>query len=185
MIEGLPILISSFRIAIVPVLWVFAALNWQQALALGLFFAVLSDWLDGQVGRWLKHDSEQESRIDSLADKILTLSVLLWLVWLHPQIVSENLILVGFVLLLGIISWGVGLWRHGSVLGLHLRFAKYAGLVQALFVLSTFWFRRYTPWLLYAAAGTWCIAACEEILVQWKHSHINRYTKTIFRDPKP
>jgi phosphatidylglycerophosphate synthase len=107
MIEGLPILISSFRIAIVPVLWVFAALNWQPALALGLFFAVLSDWLDGQVGRWLKHDSEQESRIDSLADKILTLSVLLWLVWLHPQIVSENLILVGFVLLLGIISWGL------------------------------------------------------------------------------
>lgn len=182
-IERLPLLISGVRIVLLPLLWYCAFQNWQKALALGLLVAIVSDWLDGQVGRWLGHDSEQESRFDSLADKLLTVSVLAWLFWLHPNILFEQSLLIVLVLGLGLTSWLVGLLRHRSILGLHLTLAKYAGLCQGLFVLHTFWNGSYSVWFFYLAASLWCIAACEEIAVQLRNPQINRHTRSLFKRP--
>src|SRR5262245_59241167 len=132
-LKRLPLLLSGLRLLLVPLLWGLALADMQRALAVGLVVALLTDVLDGQAGRWLGHSSETESRFDSLADKVLTLSVLAWLLLLHPAILREQLILSLAALLLGAASWLTGLLRFGRVTGLHLRSAKIAGVAQALF----------------------------------------------------
>lgn len=180
MLNHLPMLITSLRLIVLPLLWAFALAGMQRALAIGLLFAILTDVLDGQAGRWLGHASEAESRFDSLADKVLTLSVLAWLLLLHPTIISNHPRLSLAVLLLAVASWLTGLLRFGQVTGLHLRSAKIAGVAQGLFVLHTFWNSTYNSLLLYGAAALWCLAAVEEIIVQLTHQQIDGSIRSAF-----
>lgn len=165
-LRWLPTWLTGLRLALVLPLWGLALLGMQRALAVGLMVALLTDLLDGYAARRLGVASEASSRFDSLADKVLTLSVLSWLLLLHPTIVREHPVLAGAVLLLALASWLVGLLRHGRVTDLHLPVAKLAGAAQGLFVLHTFWAGSYSPPLLFVAAGLWCLAAGAEIWAQ-------------------
>ncbi|MFV9506356.1 MAG: CDP-alcohol phosphatidyltransferase family protein [Oscillochloridaceae bacterium umkhey_bin13] len=162
-----PKALSLARLILAVVLWLPALLGLQRLLALGILVALLTDWLDGLAARHLGVGDEAFSRFDSLADKVLALSVLAWLLLLHPAILFHHPLLALAVLLLGLGSWLTGLIRQGRVTGLHLPSAKLAGLSQAGFVLHTFWQGAYSPLLLYLAGGLWCLAALHEIRVQW------------------
>jgi hypothetical protein len=82
-------------------------------------------------------------------------------------------------LLLAVSSWLVGLVKHGRITGLHLRLARIAGLVQALFVLHTFWQGQHSPLLFNLAAVLWCLAAAEEIAVQLFRRRIDGSIRSI------
>lgn len=180
-VQRLPLMLMLLRLLLVPPLWVLALLNMQRALAVGLLVALLTDILDGQAARWLGQSSEAGSRLDSLADKVLTLSVLAWLLLLHPAILLAYPLLALAVLLLALASWLVGLLRFGRVTGLHLRLAKLAGVAQGLFVLHTFWSGAPSSALLFLAAGLWCLAAVEEIVVQFTHAQVDGATRSAWR----
>jgi phosphatidylglycerophosphate synthase len=177
-LRRLPLLLVNLRLLLVPPLWALALAGMQRALAVGLLVAVLTDMLDGMAARRLGQSSEALARFDSLADKVLTLSVLAWLLLLHPAILAENAALALVALLLAVASWLAGLLRHGRVTGLHLRLARFAGLIQAIFVLHTFWQGAYSPLLFTLAAGLWCLAAAEELLVQLTHRHVDGATRS-------
>ena len=163
----LPRLLIGTRVVLLLPLWVLALNGMQRALAIGLLIAVTTDILDGMAARRLGQDGDERlAHLDSLADKLLTLSVLAWLMLLHPNLIRDHAPLALTALLLALSSWLVGLIKHGRVTGLHLRLAQVAGLVQALFVLHTFWQGSYSPLFFNLAAGLWCLAAAEEIAVQ-------------------
>lgn len=167
LLHQLPRLLIGTRIVLLLPLWVLALNGMQRALAIGLLIAVSTDLLDGMAARRLGQDGDERlAHLNSLADKLLTLSVLAWLLLLHPNLISNHKPMAITALLLALGSWLVGLIKHGRITGLHLRLARIAGLVQALFVLDTFWQGRYSPLLFNLAAGLWCLAAAEEIAVQ-------------------
>lgn len=162
----LPTMLTGLRLLLAAPLWALALANLQRALAIGLVVALVTDLLDGPLARRLGVSSAAGARLDSLADKVLTLSVLAWLLLLHPAIVREHPALALAVCATGLASWLAGLLRHGRVTGLHLRLAAVAGGAQGLFVLHTFWSGAYSVGLLYLAGGLWCAAAAAELVVQ-------------------
>jgi CDP-diacylglycerol--glycerol-3-phosphate 3-phosphatidyltransferase len=165
-LRHLPAALTGARLLLAIPLWGLALANRQRALAVGLVLALLTDVLDGPAARWLGQSSEAGARFDSLADKVLTLSVLAWLLLLHPAIMRDAPTLGLAALLLGLASWLIGLLQLGRVTGLHLRVAQAAGAAQALFVLHTFWGGAYSPALFRLAASLWCLAAAAEIIAQ-------------------
>lgn len=175
-LRRLPAALVATRLLLVAPLWGLALAGRGRALAVGLLIAALTDLLDGMAARRLGVNSEGLSRFDSLADKVLTLSVLAWLLLLHPAIVADHPALAIAALLLAAASWLTGLLRHGRVTGLHLRSGKLAGAAQALFVVHTFWAGAYSPPLFSLAAGLWCLAAAEEILAQLTRPHVDGST---------
>ncbi len=169
-LRRLPTLLVGARLLAALPLWALALANMQRALAVGLAVALLTDLIDGPAARWLGQSDAAMSRFDSLADKVIALSVLAWLLLLHPAIVREQAALSLAALLLGLASWLTGLLRLGRVTGLHLPVARAAGVAQAVFVLHTFWSGAYSPALFVIAAGLWCVAAAAEIVAQMRGS---------------
>lgn len=88
---NLPNSISLVRILLIPIILILMLVNWDQAivsgsyqlqvawLLAGIFFivAVLSDYLDGYLARKLKQVTTFGKFFDSIADKLLTNSVLI------------------------------------------------------------------------------------------------------------
>ena len=163
----LPNPLTALRLAGLPVLWVLALLNWQPALGIGLGLAALTDVLDGQLARRLPQFAD--GRFDSRADKLLTFSVVVWLVLLKPQLFTAHasLLLTATVIYAASLVYG---WRKfGRVTALHLHSAKLGGLLQAVFVVHAFLTGGYSRPLLYLAVGVFILAAVEELLVQMAH----------------
>jgi phosphatidylglycerophosphate synthase len=168
--------LTAFRILSLPVLWVFALLGWQPALAIGLALAALSDAFDGRLAK--RYPQFTNGKFDSLADKLLTFSVIGWLVLLKPFLFTTY----PWPLLLATIIYSISLfigWRkHGRVTTLHTHLGKLGGLVQALFVFhafltSGFIASSYSPVLFYLAIGLFILAATEELLIQLVYPEID------------
>lgn len=153
----------ALRIASVPILWVCAVCHWIVALSLGLAAAAFTDVLDGWLAR--RFPEFGDGRLDSFADKLLTFSVVLWLLLLRPALFVEQAgpLLAAASLYAGVVFYS---WRKfRRVSALHLYTGKFGGLVQAAFVLHTFLTDGYSPALFALAVGTFIVAAAEEVAV--------------------
>lgn len=151
------------RIFSVPILWYFAWMDWQSALGIGISLSALTDILDGRLAA--KDPAYSNPRLDSFADKLLTVSVLLWLILLKPFLFTEHAILVGIASLTFVTSILVSVVKFGKPTTLHLYSGKYGGLVQAVFIVHVFISAVYVPLLFYIALGSFILAGVEEIFV--------------------
>ncbi len=124
------------RIFSVPVLWVFAWMNWQPALGIGICLSALTDVLDGRLAA--KDPAYSNPKLDSFADKLLTLSVLLWLIWLKPFLFTDHIVLIAIAALTFVVSIMLSVIKFGRPTTLHLYTGKYGGLLQAVFVVHAF-----------------------------------------------
>lgn len=177
--KTLPVQLTALRLLLVPPMWVLALRDQQFALGVVLLIALLTDVLDGQAARWLDQSSAFSSRFDSLADRVLTISVIVWLVMLKRNIFLAHPLLSIIALVAWLLSQVIGLVRFGSFSGLHLTLAKLAGAVQALFVLHAFLSGSSSELLFYTAVGLWIIAALEEIAVQLTHDQVDGSIRSI------
>lgn len=162
---------TALRLLLVPALWLLAL--WQQDvwLGLGLALAALTDVLDGRLSR---HDPRfKDGRFDSLADKVLTFSVAVWLVMRRPEIFRQHpwLILAATALFAAVqlASW----LKFRRVSGLHTHLGKLGGLAQAVFVVQALVFGGYSPPLLYLALGLWVVACAEELALTLTHAALD------------
>lgn len=160
-----------FRVAVLPVLWVLAFLNWQPPLAIGLALAALSDVLDGRLAK--KYPQFTDGRFDSVADKLLTFSVVVWLVMLKPMLFTEHPALLLTATILYAFSLWVGWRKHGRVTTLHTHLGKLGGLVQAIFVFHAFLSASYSLPLFYLAIGLFLVAVLEELVIQLVYAEID------------
>src|SRR4051812_5104841 len=88
-LSTLPNQITAARLAMVPLLWVLAVFNRPAWLGMGVAVAGATDVLDGWLSRRWHQTSEFGSRLDSVADHLLAISVTLWLVLLRPYFFRE------------------------------------------------------------------------------------------------
>lgn len=159
------------RIFSVPVLWYFAFKNWQPALGVGICIAALTDVLDGRLAS--RDPAYSNPKLDSFADKLLTISVMLWLILLKPSIFSDHASLIGIAGLTFLASIIISTVKFGKPTTLHLYSGKYGGLVQVVFIVHTFMSAVYNPILFYIAIGSFILAGAEEILVLLTASEID------------
>jgi len=80
---NLPIILTLFRIVLVPIFVVFYYLpvEWSNLAALMIFLAAaITDWFDGYLARKLNQTSDFGAFLDPVADKLLVVAVLIALV---------------------------------------------------------------------------------------------------------
>jgi phosphatidylglycerophosphate synthase len=162
---------TALRLFLVPLLWVLALARLDVLLGVGLAIAAFTDFLDGRLAR---HDPcFADGRFDSLADKVLTFSVIVWLVLRRPAIFREHpwLILAATVIYAAALLTGWFKFRRMS--GLHLYSGKLGGLVQAVFVVQALVWGGYSLPLLYVAVGLFIVASVEELVVLLTHANVD------------
>lgn len=159
------------RIFSVPILWYFAFRNWQTALGIGICLSALTDLLDGRLAA---HDpAYANAKLDSFADKLLTLSVMLWLILLKPSLFTDHFLLIGIAALSFVTSIFISTIKFKRPTTLHLYSGKYGGLLQAVFIVHAFVTGGYSPLLFYIAIWAFILAGLEEILVLLSYNEMD------------
>ena len=161
----IPNALCLVRLVLVAVAWLFALAARPVTVAILAAAAGATDVLDGIIARATGGGSRFGSALDSVADLVLTVSMVAWLFMLRPAFIAENRIVLLVWLLLGGVTLLVGFARFRRVGDLHLRSAKLAGVAAHLFVLVLLLTGTYSR-LVFAGAMTLCfIATVESLLV--------------------
>lgn len=165
-IHLLPNLLSAFRVALVPALWVLALLGEPRWVATGLVVAGVSDVLDGQLARRLQATSRLGARLDSLGDNLLALSGAVWLVLLRPDVVAEFLFPLQALLVLYLIFLLVGWVKFRRFGNLHFYSAKLSAVLLYAFLIHSLWFADPAVTLFYVMLTLTTLALGEGLVYQ-------------------
>jgi cardiolipin synthase (CMP-forming) len=176
--------LTLLRLGSVPVLWLLAALQLHVYLGIGIALAGLTDVLDGPVARLTRRSSPLGSQLDSLADLVLMVSIVAWIVWLHPVFLRQNLIPLAVWAVIGVAALLATWIRFGRIGNLHLYSAKAAGVVGYVFVVWLFVLGDYSPAFFAIAVGLAIIAAAETLLVALTREHADERLRSIFNGPR-
>ncbi|MGB5327415.1 MAG: CDP-alcohol phosphatidyltransferase family protein [Gammaproteobacteria bacterium] len=159
----LPNLVSSTRILIAPLMFVFAFLQMETWFLAALIFSACTDVLDGLLARKLNMITPLGARLDSWGDFTIysTMAICAWILW--PEITQRELLYYALILFSFLLPAQIGIAKFGKITGYHTWSVKIAVFVT---------FVGYVA--LYAGIATWpfmlasflCVyAGLEEILI--------------------
>ncbi|MEW5929309.1 MAG: CDP-alcohol phosphatidyltransferase family protein [Gemmatimonadota bacterium] len=173
--------ITALRLLSIPVLWILALLGHPAVVGVGAAAAGLTDVVDGRLARRTHTTTPFGSAFDSVADHLLSASLLAWLALLRPEFVREQLpvLLAWTVYALGVLA--VGWIRFRRIGGLHLYSAKAAGAIAYLFGVALLVFGEYSPPLFYLVAAAATMGATEMLLVFLTRDRVDEHVGSIFR----
>ncbi len=161
--KSIPNMITGARLASLPVLWGFALAGNPAVVGAGVFFAWLTDALDGFLARALDAQSAWGSRFDSVTDTLVFGSALVWLVMLRPEFVRDHAAVLALWLVVGLSAYLVGWLRFRRIVDLHLYSAKAANFAGFLFGAALLAFGELPSALFYLVIVI-CILASTETL---------------------
>ncbi|SRR5258706_5032590 len=171
---------SATRLLLIPAIWVAALLGNGRLVGVGLLFAGATDFFDGYVARRLGQESAAGARLDSLADNLLLISAMAWIELLHPEILSQNTVLVVATFAIYLASLSVGLIKFHQLGNLHLYSSKVAGGALYSFAVITLIFGVYEPVLLWLTAAAFMVSSTETLLAQLLLSTVDEDMGSIF-----
>lgn len=178
----LPTALTVSRIALLPLLWGVALLDRTAWLGLGLAIVAGTDVADGTIARHFGWTTRLGSRLDSIADHLLTGSTLAWLVWLRWSFVSENLLPLAAWIGLGTTALFVGWVRFRRIGDLHLYSAKIAGTAGYLFAVWVLIFDAYSPFAFTVVISLCLLASAETLLVMVTRHQVDEHVGSILRE---
>lgn len=180
----LPDALTMARLASLPVLWVLAYLRMPEALAVGALLAGLTDVLDGMLARRLGVTSRRGGAMDSLADHLLSISLVVWLFLFCPHFFrAEGVGLLAWAAFaLGVLA--VGWIRFRQVGNLHLYSAKAAGFVCTGFGLLLLYTGEYSRPVWFAVLGLAWLAGIESLLVILTRRDVADHRGSILLPPR-
>jgi phosphatidylglycerophosphate synthase len=179
--RDIPNLITGSRLAAVPVLWGFALAGVHLVVGFGVFYAWLSDAVDGVLARRLDAVSTWGSQFDSLADTLMLASALAWVLMLRPEFVLEYAVPLGVWVGLGVVSYTVAWIRFRRLPDVHLYSAKLANFVGFLFVAHLLAFGDYPAVVAWTVLGICIAAALETCIVVTAFPRLEGGVRTIFQ----
>ena len=171
--------LTALRLALIPVLWVVAVLGLPFYLGIGVAIASATDVLDGYLARRSRQSTPFGSHFDSVADHLLSASMLIWLVWLRPNFFREQLPLLLLWAALGLAVLLVGWVRFRRLGDLHLYSSKAAAILGYLFGISLLIFGTYSPSVFYAVLGVCLLAAAETLIALLTCSKVDEHIGSI------
>lgn len=162
--KAIPNLLTGLRLLLVPALWLFAFAGHARVLGGGMAFAWLTDALDGFLARRWDAQSAWGSRFDSVADLLMFVSGLAWIVMFRPAFVQTHAAVLAIWVGIGALAYTVALVRFGRFADLHLYSAKAANFLGFWFCAFLLAFDTYSPAVFFAVMGV-CLFAAVETLV--------------------
>ena len=172
--------LTALRLALLPVLWGFALLDLPMWLGIGVAVAASTDMLDGFLARRARQSTPFGSHFDSIADHLLSASLMIWLVWLRPDFIREQLPLLMLWAGLGLLVLAVGWLRFRRFADLHLYSAKLAAAVGVLFGISLLVFGNYSQPVFYGVIAVCYLAAAETLALLLTRSSVDEHVGSVF-----
>lgn len=174
-----PNLFTAARLAIVVALWGFALTGHSVVVGIGLALAFATDVVDGYLARRLNRVSAFGSKFDSIVDGTVAPSAIVWILLLHPEVVTEHLVLALLWFGTTYASLAVGLVRHRRFANLHLQSSRIACVFQYAFLVDVFVAPEYSPLLLYMAAGFGIYSSAETLILQLAFDDVTESERSI------
>lgn len=178
-----PDALTVSRLVSVPILWVVALVWGPFWLGIGLCAAAFTDVIDGPIARRSHRTTAHGSRLDSIADHLLTASTALWLIWLRPAFVAERLPLLAAWATIGVIALVVGWVRFRRIGDIHLYSAKVAGAFGYLFAIWLLLFGTYSEPLFYVLMASMFVASGESLMVVATRERVDEHVGSILCRP--
>jgi cardiolipin synthase len=159
----LPNLVSSTRILIAPLMFVFAFLGMETWFLAALIFSGCTDVLDGLLARKLNMVTPLGARLDSWGDFTIysTMAICAWILW--PEITQRELLYYALILFSFLLPAQVGIVKFGKITGYHTWSVKIA--VFATFVGYIALYAEIAAWPFMLASFLCVYAGLEEILI--------------------
>jgi CDP-diacylglycerol--glycerol-3-phosphate 3-phosphatidyltransferase len=130
-----------------------------------LAISFLTDAVDGTLARRYHVSSKRGAKLDSIGDDLTILAAFVGMLVFHLDFVRQELtlliILAGFYLLQVVLA----LYRYGKMTAFHTVLAKGAAILQAIFLLTLFFWPGAPRLLFYAAAALTALDLAEEIVL--------------------
>ncbi|MEK7486902.1 MAG: CDP-alcohol phosphatidyltransferase family protein [Planctomycetota bacterium] len=178
-LKSVPNHLSEIRLISVPILWCLAL--WKQSFYLGwgILLATLTDVLDGYIARKYHLETKWGSKLDSVADAVLDLSIFCWFILFYPEIFLNHPILCGIALLLSVSSLLYEWIRFKRFANLHLYSIKVAAFLGDALAVHSFVTGGYSVWLFYPAIAVFIFAQIESIALQSSRSRLNEHIGSV------
>jgi len=176
---NIPNSITITRIILIPVMWFYALRGNVFAVGALLGAAGLTDFLDGLFARKLKQETKLGAKLDSIADNLILVSVIIWIFMLAPEIFFENRIFLSSAILLEIIALGYPLITRKRVVEFHMLSNKADAFLGFVFFTHAFIFS-YNRIFLFILIIVSIISSLEKIIALKLNMQIDEHTKTIF-----
>lgn len=180
----LPDALTMARLAALPVLWVLAYLRMPEALAVGTAAAAFTDVLDGILARRLGVASKRGGAMDSIADHLLSTSLVVWLFLFRPGFFAAEgtglLVWAAFALAVLAAGW----LRFRQVGNLHLYSAKAAGVAGYCFGLLLLYSGDYQRAVWFAVLAMAWIGGLESLAVILTRRGVRDHGGSILLPPR-
>jgi cardiolipin synthase len=178
-LSSIPNMLSTMRLLLIPVIWAAALLDRPFYVGAGLAAAGVTDVLDGYFARRLGLVSAYGSRLDSIADTLVVVSVVGWVLLLRPEIFPRHRLLVSLWVVAEAASILVGWIKFRRIANLHLYLTKAAGAVGYAFIVYAF-IIGYSDTFFYVAMALLIAASLECFLIQLLSGSVDEQMKSIF-----
>lgn len=168
------------RLAMIPVLWVFAltAPAARVLFTVLLAFAFLTDFVDGIICRRYGLASSFGAKFDRMSDDLLTLNAVGWLYLLRRELFVEYWPLLAALLLTMFLSVALQYWRFRRKVAFHLYAGKAANWTIAVFACYTLLFGPLA-WFVYLMAAIVGYALIEEIVLVLTREQLDEHVTSM------
>jgi phosphatidylglycerophosphate synthase len=148
------------RLVMVLPMWIMAFQGNYFSLGYSLLFVMLTDFLDGLIARIFNQTSRIGEKLDSIADHVILISAIIWLVVFKGDIFVHRIYVV-LAVLLYIVMIIVVLVKTNTFGGAHLLESKpfalfgYVFIVQAMFgyYYELVFFLAFISWILHSSVN--------------------------------
>jgi phosphatidylglycerophosphate synthase len=172
--------VTLLRLGAIPVLWVIALAGHGRVLGVGLALAAGTDLLDGWLARRRGEASRMGSRVDSVADHLLTASTAVWIWLLHPEVYRRHgLLLAGWAVVV-LAAMAVALVRFRRPIDLHLQSARTGVFAAYAFCVFLFVAGGHPAWLFYGVWALMMVGAVETLLVLLVRADVDEHQPSLF-----
>ncbi len=157
--------ITLYRIITAPLLLYLVIAGHIFVFKWLLAASFFTDAIDGIIARKSKTVSVLGSRLDSIGDDLTFAVAVTGLVITRPEFISEQWLIITSLFALFLIQLLMALFKYGKMTSFHTYSAKSAAILQAVFLLSSFFSENIFYPLFYAACAATAIDLIEEIIL--------------------
>lgn len=179
----IPNIISGIRILSAPILLFLTWEGYRNAFIVLLFAALVSDGIDGYIARKHNVSSKLGTKLDSLGDMAIYLTVPICAWWLWPQILKREALFVLIAIASYVVPLIAGLIKFRKVPSYHTLGAKIAAVFMCIAIL--FLFMTEFAWIFRIAAIFQAVVACEEVLITVRLPILRSNVKSIWHLSSP
>ncbi len=158
-------LITLYRIVTAPLLLFLVITGYMDIFKWLLVLSFLTDAIDGILARKLNAVSILGARLDSIGDDLTFAVAVIGLAITRPDFIMEQWLIISILLLLFFIQLFAALYRYGKISSFHTYLAKIAAILQAIFLMASFFFSEIPYTLFYVACAFTAIDLLEEIIL--------------------